>query len=73
MSDTRRWTKPGWNPSNPQWCFYPGMTEKFQERDHRGISSAKNHRFVKGLRNSQHNLEQKNDELRLEESLSSDE
>jgi hypothetical protein len=71
MSNTKRDVTPGWNPSDPHWC-YGNMTEKYQARDRSEgkCKSSKNHRFTKGIKNTKYNLQQKIEDLSLEEELS---
>ena len=63
MSDTKRWVKPGWGPSHPDWRYGP-MTDKHQQKDRsEPQSQRRRRRFRKGARNSRHNLSQKNEGL----------
>lgn len=70
MSDTKRNPTPGWNPANPDWCSGE-MTEKYQFKDKSAgkYKFSKNHRFMLGTKNSKYNLEQKNEQLSLQEHL----
>lgn len=67
MSDTRRYTQPGWNPEHPLWPRGLQVeSPKHQQRDRK--SSVLLHKFTKGLKNSLFNLRRKIDDLKLKES-----
>jgi hypothetical protein len=68
MSDTRRWVQPGWGPDHPAWHYPDVKTVKHQSRDRRSRQARKNHKFIKGLKNSRHNLQRKLEQLQLKES-----
>lgn len=63
MSDTTRWTTPGWGPDSARWPFGP-MTPKMQRRDRPPRHMKAPGRFCKNGRNSRVNLLAKNDALR---------
>jgi hypothetical protein len=71
MSNTLRWTQPGWDINDPVFQqYFPNIkSEKHQRKDR--PSSKPKRRFCKGLRNSLYNLRRKLDEQREKESLDS--
>jgi hypothetical protein len=66
MSDTYRWTQPGWDGPDGT------MSKKHQSRDHGPLNRLKRDwRFMKDIKNIRYNLQRKIDDLRLREGVSS--
>lgn len=61
VSDTYRWIQPGWDGP------IGTMSKKHQSRDHSTLRGDKRWRFVKGVKNTRHNILKKVDDLRLKE------